>query len=370
MKRIKIFSTHKVNNAYSCLFYLRDELEKRTNCVVELWAASPCDEINGEMKKNYHSLCVGSITDKKIIGGIITRLKMFFVSLSADIIIINDLEFFKLSYFIKKIFSSKKIVLYNTELYGEGIPCRKEMMDFYKKHASFPDITVECLQERANYRNNKFNINKKIYVINNTLPIQKKEVNNNSTIEKYLDFSNDNPIMIYAGGCSLSRGLQAIIPLIEDFENKINFLLFCYGKENDFNKIKSLCAGKSNCHLYPAVDKDVLFEVMKKCDIGIQYYNPDVNLNNRFAAPSKFFEYMSIGLNVLSTNNEGINRIINENGIGVCFENDEEISAALNILLCKGLDNKNKIKKIFNEKYCYEIDSQEAVDAIIELINQ
>ncbi len=302
----------------------------------------------------------------------ISRLIVAVNSLWSDVVIINELEYFRIAYIIKRIFPKKIVVHYNTEMYGkeEGMPCRDSMMNFYKKHASFPDMIIECLPERAEYRKNKYEISKPIFVINNTVPMLNYSGFKGDGWKHYIDFKNDLPILIYAGGCNLSRGLQAIIDIMRDFEGKLNFLLFCYGTNENIDLVKTKCLGISNCIVHKAVDRETLFQIMQHCHIGLQYYNPELSINNKLAAPSKFFEYMAMGLNVFSTNNIGINKIIEENGIGICFENDSKMKIALNELLDKNMKDRAQIIEIFERKYCYEIESKETVEHLISLLKR
>ncbi len=177
---------------------------------------------------------------------------------------------------------------------------------------------------------------------------------------------SDRIIFFYAGGCNLERELGTLIKELS-LVNNVYFLAYCYGSDNEINEVNSLCSKYLKNSLYSvnkAIPREELFEVMRNVDVGLVYYDPKLSVNHYYAAPSKFFEYISCGLNVVSTNNEGINRIIEQDEIGVCIKEGETISEAINRLLSKGLKNKNEIRKLFENKYCYEIDSTEAILAI------
>ena len=111
-----------------------------------------------------------------------------------------------------------------------------------------------------------------------------------------------------------------------------------------------------------------LFKVLSYCDIGINYYDPKISVNHLYAAPSKFFEYFGLGLNIISSNNEGINKIILENDIGVCINENEQIGETIDRLLKKGLKSKKQIRDIFSNKYSYEIDAKDTISYLIKLI--
>ena len=139
-------------------------------------------------------------------------------------------------------------------------------------------------------------------------------------------------------------------------------------EQMDFNKVKVECEKHTNCKIFKAVDKDVLFNIMDKCSVGIQYYDPRVSVNHLYASPSKLFEYLGLGLNVVSSKNRGIDKIIEENKCGVCFETNENVCDGLNKLLSIGLSDRNYVKKIYQEKYAYEVDSKNAIKRICSII--
>lgn len=370
MKKMCILTWHDISKAYSCLFYLKEKLEE-TNEVV-IWGFSKSKNIRKDNKENYFSfqdMWYGKIKRFRVLAG---KIHAFLIMLKNDIIIINDLEFFRVGYLIKKIFPNKKIIHYNTEIPGEDVYYPKHTIKFYSNHANYPDMIIECLAERAAYRKKTYGITKKIYVINNTLPLKnvKKIMNEEISVEKYFQFEEKNiPTLIYAGGCDWNRELWKIIECATDFEGKLNFLFFCYGTQKDFLKVKEYCEKHSNCYLFESIDKKTLFHVMNRCDIGVQYYDPKISINHYLASPSKFFEYISLGLNVVSSDNHGINEIINDYNLGVCLKKNDEIKNGIHKLLFNGLNTKENIRGVFENVFCYEKDSVETIKMLNELID-
>lgn len=369
MKKIAIFSTRNVKSAYACLLYLKEELEKKYN--VDLWAFTNENDVPLKYRKNYHSLIekwYGKIRRVRIYAA---KLTMLFQIKKYDVFIINDLDFFRVGYIIKRLYPNKIVIHYNTEIHDVDIKYPWHTTIFYKRHANYPDMIIECLKERALYRKKEYRISQKIYTINNTLPA--KDIDNcllkNIDVSEYLSFSEEHPVAIYAGGCNMSRCLGDIIKYSSEFEGKLNFIFFCHGNNNDYKVVENECKKHSNCRVFRAVDKDVLFNVMNKCDIGIQYYDPTISVNHLYAAPSKLFEYLGTGLNIVSSNNRGIDKIIMGNNCGICFDNNQSIYDGLKKLLKKGLTDKNIIKKVFRNKYSYEEDVKVALNRIYELLD-
>lgn len=368
MKRICIFTAHDISSAYSCLLYLQEELEK--NFDTHIYGFGAKKKMPKSKQNKYHSfydMWYGKIKKFRVF---VMKVHAYLIAKKFDVIIVNDLDFFKTGYFIKKMNPGKKIIHYNTEIHGPDVPYSRNITRFYENNADFPDMIIECLSERARYRKEKFKIKKDIFVINNTLPL--KEINSiitSNNCNKYFESLNSKLLtLVYAGGCDLSRSLGDIINSASKFENKINFLFFCYGDKKNFNIVKNECNKHPNCFLFEAVNRRTLLNILKRCDIGVQYYDPNYSSNFRYASPSKFYEYVAVGLNVISSNNIGINKIIDDNNLGICFNEDEGFSVGIEKLLAKGMNTKENIIEYFKNNLCYEIDSKNAIEEIIRLV--
>lgn len=367
MAKVAIFTNHDVKNAYSCLFYLKNELSKKYE--VDMYARTIPELINDREKNHYYYVRNNKLRDIKFLGGLSSRIKFLLRSFKYDVLIINDLDFFELAYYIKKFFPKKKVIHYNTEIHGKDIPYNSHIVNFYSRHANFPDMIIECLAERAEYRKKTFGVSQQIFVIDNTLPVKEVEsiLNKDINTDQYFNFPNHAPIMIYAGGCGMNRGLGQLIPLIGKFKNKLNFLLFCYGTNDQINELKKSLENCDNCKVENAVSRDVLYNVMNKCNFGLQCYPPDFSVNYLYASPSKFFEYIALGVSVISTDNIGINKMIKSDSLGICMNDELDLEAALNTIL-ETEPNRDQIKEIFREKYCYEIDSIRTITEIERVV--
>ena len=118
MKKINIYSIHNTQNAYSCLIYLKNELDKRVE--TNLWSFT--EYSNEQKEKGYHSFL-------KTWYGHIRRFRLWMAPVHAfflnmwnnDAMIINDLDFFIPAYILKKIRPDKPIIHYNTEIHGPDV---------------------------------------------------------------------------------------------------------------------------------------------------------------------------------------------------------------------------------------------------------
>lgn len=364
-----IVTWKRLNNAYSCLLYLKNALEQYAE--VELWSRTDSGNLPEKYQKNTYNILDLWYGKMVKIRYFLAQGDLFVKALKEKkvVFIINDWDFFIPMYYVKKHNHTISVIHYCTEIPGKDVKCLKLIDRFYKKHADYPDMIIDCLKERAAWREKKYGL-RRVFYINNTLPIADLKIDNdNCNINQFSSFSNNLPILLYAGGANLTRQLNEIINCVDQFKGKLNFLFFCYGNENEQRNLRDYC--QQNCtgdnyRLNEAIPRKVLLQVMRQCDIGVNYYPPEYSINHRYSAPSKFFEYMASGLNILSTNNEGINEIINNEKIGTCIFEGEDMAKALNRLLNNGLKSRKYIMDVFKKKYCYEVDAEKTLKYIIE----
>ncbi len=365
MKKIGIFTYHNVKNAYACLFYLQKALQGSAE--VDIWGLTSQQEISSDHYYSFLDTWYGKIPK---VRAVLSKIYFLMKAKRYDIIIVNDLEFFVEGIIVKHIYKNKVLIHYNTELYNEkDYPTYRYLLKFYENHADEPDMIIDCLRERARYRSKKYGIKQPIYIIHNTISDNVEDVNANVDIDKYLNFGNKLPIAIYAGGINDDRGLQFILKDILQLREKVNFVFFLYGDDTLIDKLKNQFVNVGNCRVYGAVERKLLLNIMRCCSIGIQYYDPTMGVNQYYAAPSKFYEYVAMGLNVVSSNNEGINHVIEENKLGICIQDQESFADAVQRLLKQGLKSREYIYQIFVSKLFYEVDSQEAIRKIGKFIS-
>lgn len=374
MQKITIMTKHDISSAYSCIQYLAKEMKQ--NSEVKVWSCTPQEKMGLLKNPEIHYTFLKSwYRNIRKVRYVLMLLHAFWILVKEKSdFIINDIDFFMAGYYVKKLFPKRKFIMYFTEINGRDVQTFRIIEEFYKKNSNVPDMTIECLKERAEYRAKEFNINKNVFYINNTIGVEELNEASREKICKadYIPetFSN-KPIVFYAGGCDLSRDLGMFIREIAKVK-EVCFLAFCYGEKELIDHVRQTCAqlfGVGQFAVHQAVPRKILLNVMDFADIGIVYYDPEYSINFKYASPSKFFEYIAKGLNVVSSNNEGINHIIEDNSIGVCVKKGEKLSDAIQRLLSTGLKERAEIVKIFNEKYSYEKSARSTLNYIRELLN-
>lgn len=382
MTRIKIMTAVNPLRAYSGIKYLTKALMNE-NIDIELIASISRKDLaetdNWEINvKSFYSRLYGRIP---LLRGYLMHLDFFLTCIfKADVIIFHELIFYRSVVLLKKIFPNKKFIHYCTELYTEeDVPSHKRLLDFYKKNPNVPDLIIECNEGREKLRKEMYGINKPTCVIPNTIPRSEVDIKKDkSYLDKALGdnrLSSDIPIIIYAGGAFLHRELDIIVDAISLLENKVAFVGFVYGEKEAIEKLNDECDKKLSKHEYRVIEslpREELLKCIVEADAGLVYYKPSLSIGNLYAAPTKLYEYIGLGIPVVSSNNPEIVKMVNKFGLGVCVE--DETVEALSKAISEIVYDKEKIKEIranekkyFESELCYEVSSKEAIDKIIEI---
>ena len=291
-----------------------------------------------------------------------------------DIIFFNDLKYFYIMVMVKKLFRKKLFIHYCTELFED-----KEIgLSLYKKYANIFDFIIDVEPNRGNIREKIYKLKNKPKIILNTLPSDELPVRQNKGgLLKIAGIKNDSnlPIIIYTGGAFPGRGLDVIVNAIKKLEKKSLFIAFVYGDKKSIAKLKNLCRDNLEIGTYIISNeksREILLSCTYEANCGIVYYPPSESIGCKYAAPSKFFEYLSCGIPVVTSPNKSLIEIIDLYKCGAYAKDESDIS--LSYAIEKVLNEENS-KISSNAEYAfrkylnYEIQSKDTIDELIKLLN-
>lgn len=376
MKKNKVLIISAINptKAYSGVKYMFDKLKPRYD--TSLWAM-----VSKECFPEYTSWGSNVFSFYNIFLGKIPKIRMIAMKFKGFLlcaryrnqtIICHETYHYKSACLVKRFFPHTKLIHYCTEMYNaKSAGFQKRQMKHYIKHASSPDLIIECNKERRDYRRKKYNISKPQVVIDNTIPF--------SEIQTYMGekkFFKEVPEIIYSGGCHTDYELDILINALDmlDFEYKAKLIV--YGVNHAIEQLKEKCRkiSKDRISIITGLTRSEVLPIVAKADIGIVYYDPEYSINCQYAAPTKFFEYIGLGVPVVTSSNESLMRVINQFGIGAYMKTNDAkgMAEAISSLY----DIKDRIECYNNEKYSfskflsYEQQSREAYVEIMNLIEE
>ena len=291
--------------------------------------------------------------------------------------------FFRESVSFKNKYPNKIFIQYCPELWlpDDKRIFRESDRIFYLKNANTPDMIIDVEIHRAKLREQHFCLNKTVYVIPNTLPLN--NIPRSSSLEKLSNVAN----IQFPKGKYLLVFTAVITPTtVKEFQNLLNnissniFILWiAHGSKR---AIKEACFMlqkkiKSECfHVCGPIPRNILNCLIQEADAGLILYPFHTNLmmNQIYAAPSKLFEYIAAGLPIVSYGNPSIRELVDKYDLGICAKEQtpESLSRAIDVLFSRNdfPSLRNHVKSVFADFLCYDKYSQNIIDHMCNILNK
>jgi glycosyltransferase involved in cell wall biosynthesis len=382
-RRLIVLSPVNPLRAYSGVKYLCDALIQR-DIDLELWAYIPKNMLHETSGwrfpvRSFLNTWYGAIPKFRVWA---SKLQVLFLGLTTDsAILFTDLAFVKQIALMKKLRSRKVLIHYCTEFFTtEEEPQARGILQFYQQFANIPDLVIEVEPNRAKLRKEWYHLARFPLVIPNSIP--KSEIPPQSQVGGLaklagIQFPAGVPVLLYSGGVYFHRELDLLVDALAEMRRRPFFLAFCYGDAAAIADLRQKCAerlGLDQAKICDAVPRSELLACIHEADAGYVYYRPSLTIGNVYAAPTKLFEYIAVGLPVIASNNPEIVKLIDEGGLGVCVK-DEGVLGLRDAIESLLFDNerlacvRERQREKFESELCYEVAAKTAIQAIIELLD-
>ena len=220
---------------------------------------------------------------------------------------------------------------------------------------NYAEYTIICTEERIEQI--KKAEPKKVIIIHNSPDV---EVTDDITLE--YDY-------VY---CGCLDGRRLIQEVLEEYPEHDDYK-FCFaGFGSNSGLAASLAQSYDNFTFFGSVSYDEVIEIEKKSKCLSAVYDPSYR-NHRLCAPNKFYEAMALGKPIIACRGTGIDRILEQNKMGIVIGyNAEEFYNAVELLihnsnLCSVMGKKGR--KLYEEKYSWKIMKDRLLDVYKELIS-
>jgi len=176
---------------------------------------------------------------------------------------------------------------------------------------------------------------------------------------KRLEIQKERPIIIYAGGLSMIRGIKEIIQAMDFVENKAKLWLLGKWENEEFKKECEGLKGWKYTEYLGLVPLGEVYKYTKVADIGISILHPTKNYIT--SLPIKAFEYMACSLPMVMSNFPYWQELFGECALFADPYNPRDIADKILYLL----DNSEKARQLGDkgrqltkEKYNWESESR------------
>ncbi len=221
------------------------------------------------------------------------------------------------------------------------------------------DLVIAANEERAAYMKKWYQLKKTplpiLNIIEQVNPAEllsaEELVSEHSVLSKV---PADATLFVYQGVVVEKRRIDLIIDKVAQLKNT-HVLIVGGGEAEYVGKLKMHFSdhGLSNIHFLGKVDIKVLYSILKTADFGIIAYD-SVDLNNRFCAPNKLYEYAFFELPMVTSSQELFVKTFDEYPLGIVVSEDMSLFEE-EFEQFKGKSDQLKSTFVrFREKYNFE----------------
>ncbi len=196
----------------------------------------------------------------------------------------------------------------------------------------YPDIIMHAEQHRLDYFNRTYPNAAKSFLLEN-LPYYQPEIKR----EEHIGLK-----AVYLGVLTPDRYCtQMLEAFAKTGNNNIFFDLVGYYVRKGYEKEIKNCMRQlksENIKVLPPVLHSEIYRFLAGYDVGLAFYKR-TNLNNYFCAPNKVYDYIQLGMPVISNDYPGLRDILANNKIGICLPevNPETIRWSIHEIFRKNL---------------------------------
>lgn len=153
------------------------------------------------------------------------------------------------------------------------------------------------------------------------------------SIREKLNLPADKKIVMYSGGYTIGRGLEYLVESLKFLPKNYHLILLGFGKPefvSILNNIAKVNEVENQFDFYGPVPADEVSRYLSGADICVSPIQ-NVALNNYFSCPNKVFEYIQARVPLALSNFPELQRIIDEEKIGVTFNPEKPQNIAESI---------------------------------------
>ncbi|MFD0051702.1 glycosyltransferase [Actinomycetes bacterium NPDC127524] len=238
----------------------------------------------------------------------------------------NDLNTLMQGVLSAKLFRRRKLIYDSHEVQTSRTGYNSKVYGVMEKFLlCFVDEMIAENHTRAKYNEELYGIYPNV-VHNYPIP-QKPEQSSSVNLHDMLGLQREEPILLYQGGIQTGRGLEKIIEAVP-FMKRGTVVFIGDGRIKPL--LESMVHERNlgdRVKFIPKVPMDELLHYTRNAYLGFQVLN-NVCFNHYSASSNKLFEYMMSGVPVVACSFPEIQKVVEQENIGVCVDSHEPASIA------------------------------------------
>ncbi len=235
------------------------------------------------------------------------------------------------------------------------------------------DLVVSPEENRSNIYLEEYHAKGMPLLIRNCPPF--KEPVKSSNLSDYLKSFGVKfkTIVLYQGLLDYSRCIEEMIDSAKYFSDG-NVLVLLGGGKDEWAEPGLMKEFPKNVVHIPYVPYPQLVAYTSSADVGILFYRNTCR-NNYYCAPNKLFEYMMMGLPVITNDYPGIKKFVEGENVGLCAnpENPFDVARAVDKLASNPdlyQEMKSNCLRLSREVYNWETEFKKLQEAYNTMLHQ
>ncbi|MBL7032910.1 MAG: glycosyltransferase [Candidatus Delongbacteria bacterium] len=214
---------------------------------------------------------------------------------------------------------------------------------------AYPDVVMHAEQHRLDYFHQTYKTQAHPFLLEN-LPFFRET---NSQKDK-----TEVVRCVYVGGFMPQRHCAEMLQAFADSSLPVGWtfdMVGFYASRSYEDTIQQLLMGMDleRIRILPPVAHNEMYQLLTDYDIGLAFYE-NTDLNNYYCAPNKVYDYLQMGMPVITNDYPGLIDIVASNRAGVCLPEvtPQGIQTAIKTIEAEGLSH--NISREVRQRYSWE----------------
>jgi glycosyltransferase involved in cell wall biosynthesis len=238
----------------------------------------------------------------------------------------NDLNTLMQGVLSAKLFRRKKLIYDSHEVQTSRTGYNSKIYGIMERFLlNFVDEMIAENHTRAKYNEDLYGLYPNV-IHNYPIPF-KPENSSGVNLHQILNLPKEEPILLYQGGIQMGRGLEKIIEAVPMIERGTVVFIGDGRIKPELEKMVQEKNLGNRVKFIPKVPVDELLHYTRNAYLGFQVLN-NVCFNHYSASSNKLFEYMMTGVPVVACSFPEIQRVVEQEHVGICVDSHDPVSIA------------------------------------------